>query len=85
MPEKWLKTQETIGADVDGFDALTQRYVDVKDKSSGKRVQKVNIYFPFVADVEIPVISDPVVANLPLDGEKRCDHCGHTVLCSSQI
>lgn len=32
------------------------------DKSSGKRVQKVKIYFNFVDDVEIPVISDPVVA-----------------------
>lgn len=32
------------------------------DKSSGKRVQKVKIYFNFVDDVEIPVISEPVVA-----------------------
>ena len=32
------------------------------DKSSGKRVQKVKIYFNCVYDVEIPVISEPVVA-----------------------
>ena len=32
------------------------------DKSSGKRVQKVKIYFNFVDDVKIPVISEPVVA-----------------------
>lgn len=32
------------------------------DKSSGKRVQKVKIYFNFVDDVEIPVISEPVIA-----------------------
>ena len=32
------------------------------DKSSGKRVQKVKFYFNFVDDVEIPVISEPVVA-----------------------
>ena len=32
------------------------------DKSSGKRVQKVKIYFNFVDDVEIPVISEPGVA-----------------------
>lgn len=32
------------------------------DKSSGKRIQKIKIYFNFVDDVEIPVISDPVVA-----------------------
>ena len=28
------------------------------DKSSGKRVQEVKIYFNFVDDVEIPVISE---------------------------
>ena len=32
------------------------------DKSSGKRVQKVKIYFNFVDDVEIPVISESAVA-----------------------
>ena len=32
------------------------------DKSSGKRVQEVKIYFNFVDDVEIPVISELVVA-----------------------
>ena len=32
------------------------------DKSSGKRVQKVKIYFNFVDDVEIPVVSELVVA-----------------------
>ena len=32
------------------------------DKSRGKRVQEVKIYFNFVDDVEIPVISEPVVA-----------------------
>ena len=32
------------------------------DKSSGKRTQKVKIYFNFVDDVDIPVISEPVTA-----------------------
>lgn len=32
------------------------------DKSSDKWVQKLKIYFNFVDDVEIPVISEPVVA-----------------------
>ena len=40
------------------------------DKSSGKRVQKVKIYFNFVDDVEIPVISDPVVAKSTLGRRK---------------
>lgn len=54
------------------------------DKSSGKRVQKVKIYFNFVDDVEIPVISEPVVAKSTLGRRKRRDHFGHTVLCPSQ-
>ena len=40
------------------------------DKSSGKRVQKVKIYFNFVDDVEIPVISEPVVAKSTLGRKK---------------
>ena len=40
------------------------------DKSSGKRVQKVKIYFNFVDDVEIPVISEPVVAKSTLGRRK---------------
>lgn len=32
------------------------------DKSSGKRMQKVKIYFSFADDVDIPVISEPVIA-----------------------
>lgn len=30
------------------------------DKSSGKRTQKVKIYFNFVDDVDIPIISEPI-------------------------
>ena len=40
------------------------------DKSSGKRVQEVKIYFNFVDDVEIPVISEPVVAKSTLGRRK---------------
>lgn len=40
------------------------------DKSSGKQVQKVKIYFNFVDDVEIPVISEPVVAKSTLGRRK---------------
>ena len=34
--------------------------VHAPDKSSGKRTQKVKIYFNFVDDVEIPVISETI-------------------------
>ena len=30
------------------------------NKSSGKRTQKVKIYFNFVDDVDIPIISEPI-------------------------
>ena len=40
------------------------------DKSSGKRVQEVKIYFNFVDDVEIPVISEPVVTKSTLGRRK---------------
>lgn len=65
--EEHLNRQETVGASIDKFISLTEKYVDVKeltptivnefikkivisapDKSSGKRVQKVDIYFNFL-------------------------------------
>ena len=44
--------------------------VFVPDKSSGKRVQEVKIYFNFVDDVEISVISEPVVTKSTLGRRK---------------
>ena len=32
------------------------------DKSSGKRKQKIKIYFNFVDEVNIPVLSEPMIA-----------------------
>ena len=32
------------------------------DKSSGKRKQKIKIYFNFVDEVSIPVLSEPMIA-----------------------
>ncbi len=41
------------------------------DKSSGKRRAKVKIFFNFVDDVDIPVLAEPMIADLPLDAEER--------------
>ena len=40
------------------------------DKSSGKRQQKLKIYFNFVDDVEIPVISEPMIAQTTYERRK---------------
>lgn len=40
------------------------------DKSSGKRTQKVKIYFKFVDDAEIPAISEPVVTKTTYERRK---------------
>ncbi|WP_283230324.1 DUF4368 domain-containing protein [Fusibacillus kribbianus] len=41
------------------------------DKSSGRWVQKVKIYFNFVDDVDIPVISEPIITKQPMNAENR--------------
>ena len=40
------------------------------DKSSGKRKQKVKIFFNFVDDVDIPVISEPIVTQTTYERRK---------------
>ena len=40
------------------------------DKSSGKRKQKVKIFFNFVDDVDIPVISEPIVTQTTYEHRK---------------
>ena len=40
------------------------------DKSSGKRNQKVKIFFNFVDDVDIPVISEPIITQTTYERRK---------------
>ena len=40
------------------------------DKSGGKRTQKVKIYFNFVDDVDIPVISEPIITQTTYERRK---------------
>ena len=65
--EKFIqKAHKYVGIEeLDGYalrELVSAIYVDAPDKSSGKRVQKVKIYFNFVDDVEIPEVSELVVA-----------------------
>ena len=45
-------------------------YIEAPDKSSGKRKQKVKIFFNFVDDVDIPVISEPIVTQTTYERRK---------------
>lgn len=60
LTQKYVDVQELTPTIVNEY--IKKIEVFAPDKSSGKRVQKVKIYFNFVDDVEIPVISEPVVA-----------------------
>ena len=44
--------------------------IHAPDKSSGKRRQKVEIFFNFVDDVEIPVLAEPMIAESTLGRRK---------------
>ena len=60
LTQKYVDVQKLTPTIVNEY--IKKIEVFAPDKSSGKRVQKVKIYFNFVDDVEIPVISEPVVA-----------------------
>ena len=79
--EEWVEQRQAMGDDLDAFIALTKKYVDVTeyikkiiihapDKSGGKRRQKVEIFFNFVDDVEIPVLAEPMIAESTLGRRK---------------
>ena len=68
MTQKYVDVPELTPTIVNEY--IKKIEVFAPDKSSGKRVQKVKIYFNFVDDVEIPVISEPVVAKSTLGRRK---------------
>ena len=51
-------------------DMVNAVYVHAPDKSSGKRKQKVKIFFNFVDDVDIPVISEPIITQTTYEHRK---------------
>ena len=49
---------------------LAVDFTAVRDKSGGKRRQKVEIIFNFVDEVEIPVLAEPMIAESTLGRRK---------------
>ena len=78
--ERIRTVNEYIRNDVDvDVEELTQTIVNeyikkiivyAPDKSSGKRKQKVKIFFNFVDDVDIPVISEPIITQTTYERRK---------------
>lgn len=56
--ERIRAVNEYIRSNVDGY--IKKIVVFAPDKSSSRRHQKVKIYFNFVDDVEIPIISETI-------------------------
>ena len=52
------------------YTTLRMQNLVCPDKSSGKRKQKVKIFFNFVDDVEIPVLAEPMIAESTLGRRK---------------
>ena len=75
--EEWIETQQEANDNCDSFSALVEKYVvltptivnefvkkiivHVPDKSSGKRKQQIEIIFNFVGQVNIPILTEPIV------------------------
>lgn len=57
-PKKYVDVEELTQTIVNEY--IKKIVVYAPDKSNGKRTQKVKIYFNFVDDVDIPVISEPI-------------------------
>ena len=57
LTQKYLDVPELTPTIVNEY--IRKIEVFAPDKSNGKRVQKVKIYWNFVGDVEIPVVSEP--------------------------
>ena len=58
LTQKYVDVEELTQTIVNEY---IKKIVDyAPDKSSGKRTQKVKIYFNFVDDVDIPIISEPI-------------------------
>ena len=58
LTQKYVDVEELTQTIVNKY--IKKIVVYAPDKSSGKRTQKVKIYFNFVDDVDIPIISEPI-------------------------
>ena len=68
LTQKYVDVQELTQTIVNEY--IKKIVVFAPDKSSGKRKQKVKIYFNFVDEVDIPVISEPIITETTYERRK---------------
>ena len=68
LTQKYVDVEELTQTIVNEY--IKKIVVYAPDKSSGKRKQKVKIFFNFVDDVDIPVISEPIVTQITYERRK---------------
>ena len=68
LTQKYVDVEELTQTIVNEY--IKKIIVYAPDKSSGKRKQKVKIHFNFVDDVDIPVISEPIIAQTTYERRK---------------
>ncbi len=68
LTQKYVDVEELTQTIVNEY--IKKIIVYAPDKSSGKRKQKVKIYFNFVDDVDIPVISEPIITQTTYERRK---------------
>ena len=68
LTQKYVDVDELTQTIVNEY--IKKIVVYAPDKSSGKRKQKVKIFFNFVDDVDIPVISEPIVTQTTYERRK---------------
>ena len=68
LTQKYVDVEELTPTIVNEY--IKKIVVYAPDKSSGRRTQKVKIYFNFVDDVDIPVISEPVITKTSYERRK---------------
>ena len=68
LTHKYVDVEELTQAIVNEY--IKKIIVFAPDKSSGKWTQKVKIYFNFVDDVDIPVISEPIITQTTYERRK---------------
>ena len=68
LTQKYVDVEELTQTIVNEY--IKKIVVYAPDKSSGKRKQKVKIFFNFVDDVDIPVISEPIITQTTYEHRK---------------
>ena len=68
LTEKYVDVRELTPTIVNEF--IKKILVYAPDKSSGKRQQRVRIFFNFLDEVEIPTVFEPIIYERPTKNRK---------------